>query len=168
MKTDWKLICLNIRLGHFWRGIKCNFGVESREMTRQAFLRVSPKHASQSDRFLYSRENPANARTSSLSAMHMQTTQRVAWEQVKNGGPVGDRTPGLRIANAALSQLSYWPKDVKIIADDAGACQNHAHRGGFNARRLSPVHAVMLCLPKPGPVPTACCWAAIFTEGVLP
>ena len=27
----------------------------------------------------------------------------------KNGGDEGDRTPGLRIANAALSQLSYIP-----------------------------------------------------------
>ena len=29
----------------------------------------------------------------------------------KFGGAEGDRTPDLRIANAALSQLSYWPED---------------------------------------------------------
>jgi hypothetical protein len=32
----------------------------------------------------------------------------IGW-QAKNGGDEGGRTPGLRIANAALSQLSYIP-----------------------------------------------------------
>ena len=32
----------------------------------------------------------------------------IGWQE-KNGGDEGDRTPNLRIANAALSQLSYIP-----------------------------------------------------------
>ena len=34
----------------------------------------------------------------------------------KCGGEEEDRTPDLRIANAALSQLSYHPMEVRILA----------------------------------------------------
>ena len=37
-----------------------------------------------------------------------------------SGGDEGDRTPGLSIANAALSQLSYIP--TGIIGEPTGAC----------------------------------------------
>ena len=33
---------------------------------------------------------------------------------MKSGGDEGDRTPDLGIANAALSQLSYIPKQAKF------------------------------------------------------
>ena len=34
----------------------------------------------------------------------------------RDGGVEEDRTPDLRIANAALSQLSYHPMEVRILA----------------------------------------------------
>ncbi len=36
---------------------------------------------------------------------------------------MGDRTPDLRIANAALSQLSYSPKGKQSIAECGGTSQ---------------------------------------------
>jgi hypothetical protein len=36
-------------------------------------------------------------------------------QPLKNGGAEGNRTPDLRIANAALSQLSYNPKGRAFV-----------------------------------------------------
>jgi hypothetical protein len=40
---------------------------------------------------------------------------------LKTGGATGDRTPDLRIANAALSQLSYCPKTAALPSGEEGA-----------------------------------------------
>ncbi len=46
---------------------------------------------------------------------------------MRNGGGKGIRTPGLRIANATLSQLSYTPTlECYILLDDSPAI----HAGG--------------------------------------
>ena len=37
-----------------------------------------------------------------------------------SGGPKEDRTPDLRIANAALSQLSYRPVKIGIVNSNGG------------------------------------------------
>ncbi len=44
--------------------------------------------------------------------------QSIAWPR-KSGGPKEDRTPDLRIANAALSQLSYRPTNACILLRNA-------------------------------------------------
>lgn len=44
------------------------------------------------------------------------------------GGAEGDRTPGLSIANAALSQLSYGPEEFAMIP----------HEGDVGRRNLPP------------------------------
>jgi hypothetical protein len=49
-----------------------------------------------------------------------------------HGGAEGDRTPDLRIANAALSQLSYSPTQIKPAAASAGT-----ERLVFNDKMLS-------------------------------
>ena len=42
--------------------------------------------------------------------------RRVACSGLLDGGVEEDRTPDLRIANAALSQLSYHPMKERILA----------------------------------------------------
>ena len=48
-----------------------------------------------------------------------------------DGGAEGDRTPDLRIANAALSQLSYSPDIGASVSNKGEVLQQHRRRGGF-------------------------------------
>ena len=57
----------------------------------------------------------------------------------KNGGREGIRTPGLLVANEALSQLSYSPPSSKnlILAEERGSYQGGKYglrRGSYNSR----------------------------------
>ena len=45
------------------------------------------------------------------SYRHKKTPTETGWGSII-GGAKGDRTPDLRIANAALSQLSYCPENI--------------------------------------------------------
>ena len=47
------------------------------------------------------------------------------------GGDEGDRTPDLCIANAALSQLSYTPKQIQFFSHRHQACEDRImHEAG--------------------------------------
>jgi hypothetical protein len=47
------------------------------------------------------------------------------------GGAEGDRTPDLRIANAALSQLSYCPSEGAGLYAVAAGCQADLRSAGY-------------------------------------
>jgi hypothetical protein len=51
------------------------------------------------------------------SEMVLSIKQRSILNIVWNGGDEGDRTPGLGVANAALSQLSYIPKHLENVRE---------------------------------------------------
>ena len=48
-----------------------------------------------------------------------------------DGGAEGDRTPDLRIANAALSQLSYSPDIGASVSNKGVVLQQHRRPDGF-------------------------------------
>ena len=51
------------------------------------------------------------------STVQAVVTAGAVLPRMGNGGAEEDRTPDLRIANATLSQLSYGPTRVAIVAD---------------------------------------------------
>ena len=67
------------------------------------------------------------------------------------GGDEGDRTPGLRIANAALSQLSYIPGVGRLIESPGF----HVNRFGRENARIMPEGAGIRTSTggRPGPAP---------------
>jgi hypothetical protein len=86
--------------------------------------RTVPRHVQHRDGMGHLRESKCKA-IAIIASIHGQSKHlRIAGRQQKwptgkrifsGNGAEGDRTPNLSIANAALSQLSYGPKDYGIL-----------------------------------------------------